>query len=271
MQHILVHAVRYRDRDPAVAYATRLAASLRAALTAVYVPLAMPVLPEYDVATVVAEYAAWIERESQAARDAAPGFQAWATSLGVRHVRWEVADGEVSALLRHAGRWHDLLVIGAGGEDAWQSPAGLAQLVMTTDLPCVVVPQAAGERDVRHGCIAVAWNGALEAIGALHAALPLLQLAERVVVLSGTQRPAAAGLVRFDLDAWAEQHGVRIEYLMMEPGEDVGADLLDAAQEVSADLLVAGAYGRSRLAEWALGGVTRHLLRNSQIPLLLRH
>ncbi len=271
MHDILVHAVRYRDRDPAVTYATRLAASLRAALTAVYVPPAMPVLPEYDVATVVAEYAAWIERESRAARDAAPGFEAWATSLGVRHVRWEVADGEVSALLRRAGHWHDLLVIGSGGEDAWQSQAGVAKLVMTTGLPCVVVPLAAGEREVRHGCIAVAWNGAIEGIGALHAALPLLQAAQRVVVLSGTQRPATWGLVRFDLDAWAEQHGVGIEYLMLGSEDDVGAALLDAAQEVSADLLVAGAYGRSRLAEWVLGGVTRHLLRHSQVPLLLRH
>lgn len=271
MHDVLVHAVRYRDHDPAVAYAARLAASLRAGLTAVYVPPAMPVLPEYDVASVVAEYAAWIDRESQAARAAGPGFEAWATSLGVRHVRWEVADGEVSSLLRHAGHWHDLLVIGAGGEDAWQSQAGVAQLLMTTGLPCVVVPQAAGEREVRHGCIAVAWNGAGEAIGALHAALPLLQAAHRVVVLAGTQRSAAAGLVPFELDAWAEQHGVGLEYLMLGTADEVGPALLGAAQDVSADLLVAGAYGRSRLAEWALGGVTRHLIRHSAIPLLLRH
>lgn len=271
MNDILVHAIRYRDRDPAVTYATRLAASQRAALTAVYLPPPMPALPQYDMGTVVAAYADWIACESRAARDAAPGFEAWATSLGVPHARWHVADGDVSALLRHAGHWHDLLVIGAGGEDAWQSEAGVAQLVLTTGLPCIVVPQAAGDREVRHGCIAVAWNGAVEAIGALHAALPFLQAAECVVVLSGTQRPAAAGLVPFDLDAWFEQHGVRSEHLMLGPGEDVGAALLRAAQEVSADLLVAGAYGRSRLAEWVLGGVSRHLLQHSQIPLLLRH
>ena len=143
--------------------------------------------------------------------------------------------------------------------------------MLTTGLPCIVVPQAAGGREVHNGCIAVAWNGSIEAIGALHAALPLLQAAQRVVMLSGTQRPTAAGLMRFDLDAWAEQHGVGIEYLMLDAGEDVGPALLEAAQEVAADLLVAGAYGRPRLAEWALGGVTRHLLRHSTLPLLLRH
>jgi nucleotide-binding universal stress UspA family protein len=58
---------------------------------------------------------------------------------------------------------------------------------------------------------------------------------------------------------------------MLDAGEDVGPALLEAAQEVAADLLVAGAYGRPRLAEWVLGGVTRHLLRHSTLPMLLRH
>jgi len=271
MHDILVHAVRYRERDPAVTYAVRLAASQRATLTALYVPPAMPALPDYDVTSVVVAYADWIAGESRAAREAGPGFEAWARSLGAGHARWDVADGGVSILLRHAGHWHDVLVIGSGGQDSWQSEAGVAQLVLTCGLPCIVVPQAAGGREVGHGCIAVAWNGSIEAIGALHAALPLLRAAQRVVVLSGTQRPTATGLIRFDLDAWAEQHGVGIEYLMLEEGEDVGPALLEAAQEIAADLLVAGAYGRPRLAEWALGGVTRHLLRHGTLPLLLRH
>ena len=271
MHDILVHAVGYRDRDPAVMYAAHLAASQRATVTALYVPPAMPALPDYDVTSVVAAYAEWIQHEGLAAREAAPAFEAWAASLGAAHARWEVADGDVSVLLRHAGHWHDVLVLGVGGQDSWQSEAGAAQLVLTTGLPCIVVPQAAGGREAPNECIAVAWNGSIEAIGALHTALPLLQAAQRVVILSGTQRPAAAGLMRFDLDAWAEQHGVGIEYLMLDAGEDVGPALLEAEQEVAADLLVAGAYGRPRLAEWVLGGVTRHLLRHSTLPMLLRH
>ena len=271
MHDILVHAVRYRDRDPTASYAARLAASLRASLTAVYVPPAMPAIPEYDVAAVIAEYAAWIERETRQARAAGPGFEAWSASLGVAHARWEVADGQVAAVLRHAGRWHDLLVLGTGSEDAWQSEAGVSELVLATGLPCLVVPPAANDCALPHACIAVAWNGAAEAIAALHAALPLLQSARRVVVLSGEAAPAAPGLVPFDIDAWARCHQVEVEYLAMDRDEDVGAALLAAAGEVSADLLVAGAYGRSRLAEWALGGVTRHLIRHATIPLLLRH
>jgi nucleotide-binding universal stress UspA family protein len=95
--------------------------------------------------------------------------------------------------------------------------------------------------------------------------------ARRGVVLAGEPVPAPAGMVPFELDGWAARHGVHLEYRMLDAAEDTGAALLAAAGAVGADLLVAGAYGHSRLAEWALGGVTRHLVRHSAIPLLLRH
>lgn len=271
MHDVLVHAVGYRERDPTVAYAARMAASLRASLTAVYVPPVMPAAPDYDMASVVTEYAAWVAGETRDAAAAAPEFEAWATSLGVPHARWVVADGPVAVVLRHAGRWNDLLVMGGGGKDAWESEAGVAELVLATGLPCLVVPRVAADVELPHACIAVAWNGSAQAISALHAALPLLRFAGRVVMLSGKASVPAAGVVPFDLDGWAARHDLRIEYLMLDDSRDIGATLLDAAAEVSADLLVAGAYGRSRLAEWALGGVTRHLIRHSTVPLLLCH
>jgi nucleotide-binding universal stress UspA family protein len=271
MQDILVHAARHRERDPAAAHAARVAAALGASLTAVHVLPPLPVLPEYDVPGVLADYTAWREGEERAARAAGPVFEAWASSLGVPDARWVVADGHLPALLRHAGRWHDLLVLGLGGDDPWRSGTGVAELVLSSALPCLLVPADAGAAEPAQACVAVAWNGAAEAIGALHAALPLLRAARRVVVLAGEPVPAPAGMVPFELDGWAARHGVHLEYRMLDAAEDTGAALLAAAGAVGADLLVAGAYGHSRLAEWALGGVTRHLVRHSAIPLLLRH
>ncbi|RZA10531.1 MAG: universal stress protein, partial [Lysobacteraceae bacterium] len=193
MHDVLVHAVGYRERDPTAAYAVRLAASLRAWLTAVHVPPAMPVVPDYDMTPVIAEYAAWVERETRDATAAAPEFESWAASMGVPNARWVVADGQVAAVLRQAGRWHDLLVIGGGGKDAWESEAGVAELVLSSGLPCLVVPRTAADGELPHACIAVAWNGSAEAIGALHAALPLLRFAGRVVMLSGKASAPAAG------------------------------------------------------------------------------
>ena len=53
--------------------------------------------------------------------------------------------------------------------------------------------------------------------------------------------------------------------------ERAGEALLEAARDVGADLLVMGAYGRSRFSEWALGGATRHVLTHAQMPVLMRH
>ena len=57
----------------------------------------------------------------------------------------------------------------------------------------------------------------------------------------------------------------------IEAEDDVGAALLQAARAAGADLLVMGGYGRSRLRELVLGGVTRHVLTHAQLPVLLAH
>lgn len=62
MRDILVHAIRHRDWSPEVVHAARVAASMRAALTALYAPAGMPVLPVYDPNMVLDAYAQWLER-----------------------------------------------------------------------------------------------------------------------------------------------------------------------------------------------------------------
>jgi hypothetical protein len=74
--------------------------------------------------------------------------------------------------LHYTGNWHDLLVLARDDADPWAAPAGLAATVLQVDLPCLVVPP--GKEQLALDCIAVAWNGSIEAIRALHGALPLL-------------------------------------------------------------------------------------------------
>jgi nucleotide-binding universal stress UspA family protein len=52
-------------------------------------------------------------------------------------------------------------------------------------------------------------------------------------------------------------------------GETIGAALLRIASDIGADLLVMGGYGRTRLSELVLGGVTRHVLAEAEVPLLI--
>jgi nucleotide-binding universal stress UspA family protein len=273
MHDILVRATRLDDWEPAVRGAAHLAASLRANLTAIHaLPLGIAPLPGYDPAAIAVLYAQEVERELARSRARAPAFTAWASSLGVAHAEWIATDATVGDALAFAGNWHDVLVLGVerAGEDPWAAPAGVARTVLSAGLPCLVVPPD-GEVPARCERIVVAWNGSVESIRALHGALPLLRQARDVRLLVGEPKPQLAPLPAFDLGAWCARHVPEATTGTLPPGSDDGDRILRAAHDVDADLLVLGAYGRSRFAEWVLGGVTRHVLQHARVPLLMRH
>lgn len=273
MHDVLVRSSRLDDWEPAVVGAARLAAGLKASLTAVHaLPLGIAPLPGYDPAAIAAQYAAEIDRELAQARGRGPAFTAWAGSLGVPHAEWIATAATVGDALAFAGNWHDLLVLGLArdGSDPWATPAGVARTVLGSGLPCLVVPPD-GDVPARCDTIVVGWNGSVEAIRALHGALPLLRQARRVLVVRGDEKPHLATLPPFNLEAWCANHLSHAGFATLPPGQDDGERILHATHDAGADLLVLGAYGRSRFAEWVLGGVTRHVLQHARVPLLMRH
>jgi len=269
---LLVRATRYPEWDPGVVFATGLAGQLRAGLTAIHVVQGgIPPIWDYDAAVLLTEYAAAIDEQLQQARAAGPFFEAWAESMGTVFPQWLVAQGHVGDALRYTGNWHDLLVLARNDEDPWGNPAALASIALHVDLPCLVVPP--GREQLKLDCIAIAWNGSVEAIRALHGALPLLQRAKRIVLLMGKRRTLlpAVPAPEFALEAWCRRHDFAVEFEMLDDTADTGAPIHEAARAAYADLLVMGAYGRSRFAERILGGVTRYMLQQTDLPLLLRH
>lgn len=274
MRDLLVRATTLGDWDAGVRCAAQLAAGLRGALTAVYVvPGGLPAMPAsaWDGGEMAAAYAVELAREVREAEQRAPAFTAWASSLGVAHPAWMASAGEAADVLAYAGNWHDLLILPLDndGEDPWSAAGGVARIVLRAGLPCLVLPRGASVPS-RCDVAAVAFNGSVEAIRALHAALPVLRESRRVVVLVGDRKPTLDPLPPFALEAWCDQHLPHVEYAPLDAGAD-GAVILQAAHAAGAQLLVLGAYGHSRFAEWVLGGVTRELLLNSDIPLLMRH
>ena len=123
--------------------------------------------------------------------------------------------------------------------------------------------------------IAIAWNGAAGAVRAVHAALPLLRQANEVLLLRGAPKETfqeVSWKPPFDVDAYLDRHGIHVRSRdLLTHERDAGEALLEQADRFHADLLVMGAYGRSRFSEWALGGATRHVLSNARLPVLLRY
>ena len=120
----------------------------------------------------------------------------------------------------------------------------------------------------------VAWNGSAEGAHALRAAMPLLACSCKVTLACVIEADERA---RFDLPStdgakYLARHGIDCEIVEIPRGEASIADtLFSAAQMRECGLMVMGAYGHSRLAELLLGGVTRQMLSEPQMPVLLAH
>lgn len=136
----------------------------------------------------------------------------------------------------------------------------IGDLVMQLGRPVVIVP-ATGEA-VGFARVLVAWKDTREARRAVIDALPLLKTADHVAVceVAAADDLGTAQAHLDDVVNWLKRHGVTAERVAsLAAGSD--AARLDAiACDQAADIIVAGAYGHSRLREWALGGVTRDLL-----------
>jgi nucleotide-binding universal stress UspA family protein len=147
----------------------------------------------------------------------------------------------------------------------------VGDLVMQLGRPCLVVPAGVERLALNH--VVIGWKDSGETRRAVSDALPLLRLAGRVTVIeiaAEDDLDDASGRVK-DVAFWLNRHGIAAAALTAaSTGDDAGH--LDAImQEQRADLIVAGAYGHSRLREWVLGGVTRDLLLKAKRCALVAH
>jgi nucleotide-binding universal stress UspA family protein len=147
----------------------------------------------------------------------------------------------------------------------------LGDFIMQAGRPVLVVATEPSPLELKR--VIVAWKDTREARRAAADALPILRIATSVslVEIAPEAELVAARARLSDVAAWLERHNVTAECLpVVSDGED--ADRLNAvAQERGADLIVAGAYGHSRVREWALGGVTRSLLGASVRSVFASH
>ncbi len=176
--------------------------------------------------------------------------------------------GREEEILAQQARLADLAVIPhpEAGQDVSSSDA-LHAVLFDSGRPVLLSPAVAPKTIGTRVC--VGWNGTAESSAAVQAALPWMKRAEVVRILTSEdyQRrgPDAA-----DLAAYLALHGVHAEIATFRPiDKSVGAGLLGAAREFRADLLSMGAYSHSRLRQLILGGVTRHILENADLPVLM--
>jgi nucleotide-binding universal stress UspA family protein len=167
------------------------------------------------------------------------------------------------------------LILGQAVAEEEDVPAGFAEhVVLAAGRPVLMIPYA-GQPAALGERVLVAWNASRESTRALTDALPLLQRAAQVDVLTVNARPGRDGhgeMPGADIALYLARHGVSAN-VHPTHGEDIGVGewLLSRAADLGTDLIVMGAYGHSRLREMVLGGATRTILQSMTVPVLMSH
>ena len=212
-----------------------------------------------------------------AARTRLDMFEEAARRAGVASFESRLVEDETRYALLLQSRYADLVVLSRGAEaDPVQPLRARAlpdHLALHGARPVLVVPPDYAGRPLP-GTAVVGWDGSMQAIAAIAAALPLLVRADGVRLALVNPEPSGdlhGEQPGADMALYLARHGVRVDVVVERTRATVGAALTGLARDCGAGLMVTGAYGHGRYREWMLGGVTRELLERAPVPLLLAY
>jgi nucleotide-binding universal stress UspA family protein len=215
-----------------------------------------------------------VEFDSAAANSLEARLLAAGQENGI-HAEWHTAVGSATTVADYA-LYADLTIVSqwdpdrAVSNDFDKVPEAV---LMASGRPVLIIPYAGNFPTVGRR-VMVAWKREREATRAVNDALPILAKAESVTLVAvNPDAPGAHGMDSAGRMAQhLSRHGVKaeVERPIMKDIDDATV-LLNAASDMAADLIVAGGYGHSRIREFALGGVTRTLLREMVAPVLMSH
>ncbi len=181
---------------------------------------------------------------------------------------WVEETGREDEAVARRGRLSDLIVAARPTAEA-ESPSSLTRnaAIFETGRPVLVAPP--NPPAVIGAKVAIFWNGSAQAARAMSAAMPFITDAKSVTVINA-EGEGTSSSVTADLATYLAWRGVTADTRTVAPGtRAVGEVLLDACS--GCDLLVMGAYTHSRVRQMILGGVTKYMLANAAMPVLMGH
>jgi len=266
------------DVNPAAAarvdYAIALADRHQAHLTGLFVQ-APPNVPGYVLAQIPPEARSAHDEATRDLEDRARERfdEAVRRSGATARAEWRSAAGHPTTVAALHARYCDLMLIGQSDPEAeaFSVPEPDAMVLMS-GRPMLIVPYAFRVAEPG-GHVVVAWNAGREAARAVADAMPILERADKVTVLSVNPDPYAMGdQPGADIALHLARHGIRAEAAHIRSKSVDPADaLLSRVSDLGGDMIVMGGYGRTRLRELVLGGVTRKILHEMTVPVLMSH
>lgn len=262
-------------KDPAGDYAVALGEALEAHVAGVAFAYE-PVIPGAVMGGIPPEFIETQRTEAdKKAKDAIARFEAAAKRAGLSAESRIISASVAAAADQFAriGRRFDLVVVGQADPDQGiQDEVVDETALFESGRPVVFVPfiQKGG---VKLDRVMVCWDGGRAATRAIADSMPLLKKAKQVEIIMIASKSAKGDeIAGADLGQHLARHGLKVDVKRItSPDIDVASTILSYAADSSADMIVMGGYGHSRLREFILGGATRGILESMTVPVLMSH
>jgi len=268
---LLVHAEPALASSHRVEAAARLARDLDARLIGLGAEGFEPVTtPDAFTGYAAGEWVALIQE--QIGKNITAAEAAFRRDAAGVEIEWRTVQDYPHKALAQMAHAADLIIMSPRSEAARTCSADPADVVMSAGRPVLMVPT--GRHHLRATSVVIAWKDTPQCRRVISDAMPLLQRAESVVVLA-ICKPDAVDAAVFETDdvvANLKRRGVEARSQVISAAhEGVTNEIERVATASGADLIVCGAYGHSRLREWALGGVTDDLIHRPHQFVLMSH
>jgi nucleotide-binding universal stress UspA family protein len=256
-------------------YAISVAASLQAHLTGVAF-IYDPVVPISGAGYIPADVIETQREDNETAAEVAiKSFNAASNQAGISAeplMTSSSLSGAADQFARMARRF-DLAIVGQAQPDV----STVEQIIGETTLfesgrPLMMVPYIQ-KTPFKTDNVMICWDGSRTAARAVADALPIIRKSGRVeIVIVASERGKQDEIEGADIGQHLARHGLKVDVHRISGGNiDVGDALLSHAADSSADLMVMGGYGHSRLREFVLGGATRSIFESMTVPVLISH
>ncbi|MBN8962863.1 MAG: universal stress protein [Rhizobiales bacterium] len=274
MKDLIVKLEHDKSHDQALNFAVSVAETFNAHLAGVaYGNLAG--MPDYGMAGVPGSVIAEILAQSeQAARTALTRFHALAGRNGISisdHLVLDTGFGTAETFATFA-RHYDLSILRQTDDEGPDNGLIIEAALFNTGRPAIVVPYIQSE-ELKLERVLCCWDGGAPAARAVNDALPFLKRAGTVEILNVTRSKDDTShreIRGMEIANHLARHDVQVEIeTTSAPDRSIADVILSHAADKSADLIVMGGYGHSRLREFVLGGVTRDILRSMTVPAFL--
>jgi nucleotide-binding universal stress UspA family protein len=231
---------------------------------AVRMPPIEGILPSEEVLTASREAAIRAEQQDWAGqlRRVVDGWTGRTQHSGIQIDWLDIEGGAAEVIVDHGSRADAIVLARPTGRDNPRMRDGLHAALFDTDSPVLLIPP--DFRGTLGQVVAIAWKNEERAVKAVRAAIPILRMAGSVHILRANH-PA-------DMPAVLAEHDIPAVLHSVPDGPGTAAErILQTAHQIGADLLVMGAFTHGEWRELMFGGVTRTMLAQADLPLLMHH